>query len=76
MYVGILQCKCMYLCRLVGMCPQWSAVVGTNHHSDKMTTTTNSLANTKIRISMNENALVLLATLHKTKCLQGILDTI
>ena len=29
------------------MCPQWLAVVGTNHHSDKMTTTTNSLTSTK-----------------------------
>ena len=31
------------------MCPQWSAVIGTDHHhSDKMTTTTNSLTSTKI----------------------------
>ena len=66
---------CTYV-GLQGCGRQWLAVVGSNHHSDRMTTTTNSLASTKIRISMNENALVLLATLYKTKCLQGILDTI
>ena len=44
-----------------------------NHHSDtdKMITTKNSLTSTKI-----SECLVLLATLHKTKCLQGILDTV
>ena len=31
-----------------GMCPQWSAVVATNHHSDKIATATNSLTSTKI----------------------------
>ena len=31
-----------------GMCPQWSAVVGTDHHSEKIATTINSLTSTKI----------------------------
>ena len=35
-----------------GMCPQWSAVVATNHHSDKIATATNSLTSTKISPSM------------------------
>ena len=44
-----------------------------NHHSDtdKMITNKNSLTSTKI-----SEWLVLLATLHKTKCLKGILDTV
>ena len=37
---------------LAGMYPQWLAMVGTNHHSDKITTTKNSLSSTKI----SENA--------------------
>ena len=37
-------------------------VVGTDHHSDKITTTTNSLTSTKY-----QHDLVLLATLRKTK---------
>ena len=38
-----------------GMCPQWSAVVGTDqnsHHSDKIATTINSLISTKISTPM------------------------
>ena len=44
-----------------------------NHHSDtdKMITTKNSLTSTKI-----SECLVLLATLRKTKCLQGMLYTV
>ena len=30
------------------MCLQWSAVVGPDHHSDKIITTTNSLTSIKI----------------------------
>ena len=32
----------------IRMCPQWLAVVGSDHHSDKIATTTNSLTSTKI----------------------------
>jgi len=31
---------------LAGMCPQWSAVVGTSHHSDKIATTQLKMATT------------------------------
>ena len=56
------------------MCPQWSAVVGTNHHSeknshhsDRIATTTNSLTSTKNNINMNENVQSQLpAGLHNT----------
>ena len=34
------------------MCPKWSAVVGTDHHSEKIATTTNSLTTTKISTFM------------------------
>ena len=41
MYVCTYVCMyvCMYACMYAGMCPQWSAVVGTDHHSDKIATT-------------------------------------
>ena len=37
---------------VIRMCPQWSAVVGTDHHSDKTATITNSLISTKISTPM------------------------
>ena len=43
----------MSIVPLAGMCPQWSAVVSTNHHSDKMSTTANSLTSTKISAERN-----------------------
>ena len=33
---------------IAGMCPQWSAVVCTDHHSEQIATTTISLISTKI----------------------------
>ena len=55
----------MASCRLSDINPQWSAVVNTNHHSDKMTTTKNSLTSTKISAKMK--MLVILLYSHFTQ---------
>ena len=35
----ILSVYLLYTKYIAGMCPQWSAVVGTDHHSEKIATT-------------------------------------
>ena len=44
---GSPQCKIL----MAGICPQWLAVVGIDHHSDKIAITTNSLTNIKNNIN-------------------------
>ena len=60
-------CVCLCVCVCIRDVP---TVVGTSHHSDKITTTINSLTGTKISFWMK--MLSLASCLYKNLCLQGI----